>query len=62
MTVGVGFGIKDAESAASIASTADAVVVGSAIVKRIEENLDSADNAIKAVSALLSDIRQALDK
>ena len=62
LPVGVGFGIKDAESAASIASTADAVVVGSAIVKRIEENLDSADNAIKAVSALLSDIRQALDK
>lgn len=62
LPVGVGFGIKDAESAASIASTADAVVVGSAIVKRIEENLDSADNAIKAVSALLSDMRQALDK
>jgi len=61
LPVGVGFGIKDAESAASVASAADAVVVGSAIVKRIEENLDSADNAIKAVSELLSEMRQALD-
>ena len=61
LPVGVGFGIKDAESAASIASTADAVVVGSAIVKRIEENLDSADNAITAVCELLSEMREALD-
>ncbi|MDH5369185.1 MAG: tryptophan synthase subunit alpha [Gammaproteobacteria bacterium] len=61
LPVGVGFGIKDAESAASIASAADAVVVGSAIVKRIEENLDSVDNANKAVCELLAEMRQALD-
>ncbi len=61
LPVGVGFGIKDADSAASIASAADAVVVGSAIVKRIEENLDSADNGIKAVCELLSEMRAALD-
>lgn len=61
LPVGVGFGIKDAESAANIASAADAVIVGSAIVKRIEENLDSADNAIKAVCELLSEMRTALD-
>ena len=61
LPVGVGFGIKDAESAASIAKVADAVVVGSAIVKRIEENLDSADNAIKSVTELLSEMRVALD-
>lgn len=62
LPVGVGFGIKDAESAASIGSVADAVIVGSAIIKKIEENLDSPDTAIKAVSELLSDMRQALDK
>ena len=61
LPVGVGFGIKDAESAVSIASAADAVVVGSAIVKRIEENLNSTDNANKAVKELLSEMRQALD-
>ena len=61
LPVGVGFGIKDAESASSVGSAADAVVVGSAIIKRIEENLDSADNANKAVCDLLSEMRQALD-
>jgi len=61
LPVGVGFGIKDAESAASIGNVADAVVVGSAIVKRIEENLDSVDNAIKSVCELLSEMRKALD-
>ena len=62
LPVGVGFGIKDAESAASVGSAADAVVVGSAIIKRIEENLDSVDNANKAVCDLLSEMRTALDK
>ena len=61
LPVGVGFGIKDAESAKNIASAADAVIVGSAIVKRIEENLDSADNANTAVCELLSEMRKALD-
>jgi tryptophan synthase alpha chain len=40
--VAVGFGISDAEQASQVASLADAVVVGSAIVKRIEENPDPA--------------------
>jgi len=61
LPVGVGFGIKDAESAKNVASVADAVVVGSAIIKRIEENLDSVDNANTAVCKLLSEMRQALD-
>jgi len=61
LPVGVGFGIKDAESAKNVASAADAVVVGSAIIKRIEQNLDSVDNANKAVCELLSEMRQALD-
>lgn len=34
--VGVGFGIKDADSAAQVAAVADAVVVGSALVQKIE--------------------------
>ena len=61
LPVGVGFGIKDAESAKNIASAADAVIVGSAIIKLIEENLDSADNANTAVCELLSEMRKALD-
>ena len=37
LPVGVGFGIKDATSAAAVANVADAVVVGSALVQKIEE-------------------------
>jgi tryptophan synthase alpha chain len=40
LPIAVGFGIRDAKSAKAIAEVADAVVVGSAIVSMIEENLD----------------------
>lgn len=41
LPIGVGFGITTAEEAAVVASYADAVVVGSAIVKLIESEPDS---------------------
>jgi tryptophan synthase alpha chain len=44
-----------------VAAEADAVVVGSALVRRIEENVASADNINTAVTALLSEMRQAMD-
>jgi len=47
----VGFGIRTPAQAASIASIADGVVVGSAIVSRIAENLDQPRAA--AVAAVL---------
>ena len=40
LPIAVGFGIKTAEKVTEIASTADASVVGSAIVSRIAEDLD----------------------
>lgn len=43
----VGFGVSNPEQAATIASMADGVVVGSAIVKLIEQNGASADCAAK---------------
>ena len=61
LPVGVGFGIKDAASAAAVAAEADAVVVGSALVRRVEENVASADKINAAVSALLGEMRQAMD-
>ncbi|MCW8935419.1 MAG: tryptophan synthase subunit alpha [Gammaproteobacteria bacterium] len=60
--VGVGFGIRDAESAAQVASVADAVVVGSALVNRIAENADNPEEMSKQVCALLSSMREAMDK
>ena len=45
LPVAVGFGIKTPEQAASVARVADGVVVGSAIVGKITENLDASGAA-----------------
>lgn len=60
--VGVGFGIKDAKTAAAVAKVSDAVVVGSVLVKMIEENADDDAVIISNIAALLGDMRQAMDK
>ena len=60
--VGVGFGIRDAESAAKVAAVADAVVVGSAVVNRVAENADNPQKISQQVCELLSSMRQAMDK
>jgi tryptophan synthase alpha chain len=59
LPVGVGFGIRDAESAKAVAKVADAVVIGSRIIQEIESG--SADTAVSRVIAFLKPIRQALD-
>ena len=61
LPVGVGFGINDAETAKLIASIADAVVIGSAIVKRIEANKDDTNAIITDISNFLKGIREAID-
>ena len=60
--IGVGFGIKDADSAAHVAQIADAVVVGSAIVKLIETYQVHSTQMIGKVAALLEVMRKAMDK
>jgi tryptophan synthase alpha chain len=59
MPIGVGFGIRDAESARRIAAIADAVVIGSRLIQEIESG--SADSAVSRVKAFLKPIRQAID-
>lgn len=44
LPIAVGFGIKTPEQAAEVAKVADAVVVGSAIVQLISENIDEDGN------------------
>lgn len=61
LPIGVGFGIKDADSAARVARVADAVVVGSAIVKRVAEHAESTDKINDAVTGLLGVLRHAMD-
>ena len=59
MPVGVGFGIRDAVSAARIASVADAVVIGSRIIEEIEKA--PSGEAPQRVQGLLASIRTAMD-
>lgn len=61
LPIGVGFGIKDAASAAQVATVADAVVVGSALVRKIAEFSAQPVTMKKEVTALLAEMRGALD-
>lgn len=49
LPVGVGFGIRDARTAGRVAAVADAVIVGSAIVKLIHESAQGPDGVDQAV-------------
>ena len=60
LPIGVGFGIRDAESARRVAETADAVVIGSRIIQEIEAG--APEDAVSRVKAFLKPIRQALDQ
>ncbi len=57
--VGVGFGIRDARSACTIAKVADAVIIGSKIIELIE-NQDR-DKVARVAGEFLAGIRAALD-
>ncbi len=61
LPVAVGFGIKDADTAAAVAAVSDGSIVGSAIVKIIENNIDDADTILSKIGALLSSMRTAMD-
>ncbi len=59
LPIGVGFGIRDPESARRVAQVADAVVIGSRIIQEIEAA--GPKEAVARVRALLKPIRAALD-
>lgn len=58
--VGVGFGIRDAQTAKAIASVSDAVVIGSRIIQELEST--PRERAVQAVQDFIKGIRQALDE
>ncbi|GAB6141776.1 tryptophan synthase subunit alpha [Methylosoma difficile] len=61
LPVAIGFGVKDAETAKMISDLGDGVVVGSALISKIEANLDSPEQAKKEIIELLASMRQAMD-
>jgi len=62
LPIGVGFGIKDADSAGAIARIADAVVVGSVLIQKVEQHVQQQDKIGPAVCTLLSAMRQSMDQ
>jgi tryptophan synthase alpha chain len=58
LPVGVGFGIRDADTARRIAAVSDAVVIGS---KLVEEIAAAGSNAPGRVEVFMAEIRQAMD-
>lgn len=62
LPVGVGFGINTPESAALVAAVADAVIVGSAIVSRIEQHAMTPQRIPGVVAEFLTSLRQAIDE
>ena len=59
LPVGVGFGIRDGETARKIAEFSDAVVIGSRIIQELESA--KAGAALEQVRTLVSGIRRAMD-
>ena len=63
LPVGVGFGIRDAATAAQVARVADAVIVGSALVGRIETLAEQghAERIPTIIGDFLGELRAAID-
>jgi len=61
LPVGVGFGIRDAETAAQVAAFSDAVVVGSALVNRIAALADTPDAIVAQAPQVIAEMRAAMD-
>ncbi|MBF0470409.1 MAG: tryptophan synthase subunit alpha [Gammaproteobacteria bacterium] len=65
LPVGVGFGIKDGETAAAVSAFADAVVVGTALVQRLLtawEEEESGQRLHDVVESFISQLRTAIDR
>jgi len=61
LPVGVGFGISTPKQAAWIAGFADAAIVGSALVERIEKAKGSAEK-VRSAGAFVADLKRAMKR
>ncbi len=59
LPIGVGFGIRDAQTAKAVAQVADAVIIGSRLVQEIETS--PRERVVDNISVLVKDFRSALD-
>ncbi|KAA0875858.1 tryptophan synthase subunit alpha [Nitrincola tapanii] len=61
LPLAVGFGIRDAASAAAVSAVADGVIVGSVLVNQIAELVTAHEHIPAQVSAIIAEMRQAMD-
>jgi len=61
LPIAIGFGVKDAETAKTVANLGDGVVVGSALISKIEAHQDDLATAQQQIVELLAAMRQAMD-
>lgn len=61
LPVGVGFGIKDPETAARVARFSDAVIIGSALVERMVDCADDPERLVTEATAFMQSMRTAMD-
>ncbi len=62
LPVGVGFGISDAQAAHKIAAISDAVVVGSALVRKVQATPTDEPAILKGMHELVAQMREAMDR
>ncbi|TVQ90301.1 MAG: tryptophan synthase subunit alpha [Chromatiaceae bacterium] len=62
LPVGVGFGISDADTAGRVAAIADAVIVGSAIVGRIEALAATPERIPTVIGDFVAGLRAAIER
>ncbi|MFO8140396.1 MAG: tryptophan synthase subunit alpha [Marinobacter sp.] len=62
LPVGVGFGIRDADTAAAVGRVSDGVIVGSVLVDTIARHQTDPDALTKALTELLHPMRVAMDR
>lgn len=60
LPVAIGFGIREPEQAAAVAEIADAVVIGSALVERLDR-CETVQQAVDETRAFLGGVRAAMD-
>jgi tryptophan synthase alpha chain len=61
LPLGVGFGIKDAKSASAVSKVSDGVIVGSVLVNKIAELVEDKAQIPTQVSAIIKEMRSAMD-
>lgn len=61
LPLGVGFGISGPDVAAEVARFADVVVVGSAVVRRIEQNASDPEKLLAELPRFIASLRAAMD-